>query len=309
MGNTKILHTFQSCCQRCWCFAHWQPALQLDRGRAPPADQCRMDKMLPLPTTRDPMAGNRAESVARSPAARRAWARSNATQHGATEARCSTQNVQTPGTSAGMGAQQSVRYALAASAVDEWRWWAWTGTGRWHHHCKSLTLQSGDILWSGTGGKSGWSREALSAVAQKLIRELLQSRSVRCVKWLLHSPLQADDQTTTARSATTPQRLLRQTSFPVHRWANWAQPSDRPWHGDAGIPARAWHCRGRGPGIQSLRTRSGCARIPLGVAGARHRGLALWPLAGRALAPCCWQAWVALHGPHDQFPRSSFWAG
>ena len=38
-----------------------------------------------------------------------------------------------------------------------------------------IDVASGDILWSGTGGKSGWSREALSAVAQKLIRDLLQS--------------------------------------------------------------------------------------------------------------------------------------
>ena len=43
-----------------------------------------------------------------------------------------------------------------------------------------LTLQiidvaSGDTLWSGTGGKSGWSREALAAVAQQLIRDLLQA--------------------------------------------------------------------------------------------------------------------------------------
>ena len=38
-----------------------------------------------------------------------------------------------------------------------------------------LDVATGDTLWSGTGGQSGWSRQALSAVAQKLIRELLQS--------------------------------------------------------------------------------------------------------------------------------------
>ena len=43
-----------------------------------------------------------------------------------------------------------------------------------------LTLQiidvaTGDTLWSGSGGKSGWSREALSAVAQQLMRRLIQS--------------------------------------------------------------------------------------------------------------------------------------
>ena len=38
-----------------------------------------------------------------------------------------------------------------------------------------LDVASGDILWSGSGGKSGWSREALSAVAHKLIRSLLDT--------------------------------------------------------------------------------------------------------------------------------------
>ena len=33
--------------------------------------------------------------------------------------------------------------------------------------------KSGAVVYSASGGKSGWSREALSAVAQKLLRELL----------------------------------------------------------------------------------------------------------------------------------------
>ena len=60
--------------------------------------------------------------------------------------------------------------------MDEWRY----KVGVDGEPAAGVTLQiidvaSGDILWSGTGGKSGWSREALSAVAQKLIRDLLQS--------------------------------------------------------------------------------------------------------------------------------------
>ena len=38
-----------------------------------------------------------------------------------------------------------------------------------------IDVQTGELLWSGTGGKSGWSREALSAVAQQLIRKLLRT--------------------------------------------------------------------------------------------------------------------------------------
>lgn len=36
-----------------------------------------------------------------------------------------------------------------------------------------IDLESGAVVYAASGGKSGWSREALSAVAQKLARELL----------------------------------------------------------------------------------------------------------------------------------------
>ena len=47
-----------------------------------------------------------------------------------------------------------------------------------------LTLQlkdvsSGKVVWSASGGKSGWSREALSAVAQKLTRDLLSTLTLQ----------------------------------------------------------------------------------------------------------------------------------
>lgn len=69
--------------------------------------------------------------------------------------------------------QQGVRYALVGT-VDEWRY----KVGVDGEPAAGITLQivdvaSGDALWSATGGKSGWSREALSAVAQQLIRSLL----------------------------------------------------------------------------------------------------------------------------------------
>lgn len=70
--------------------------------------------------------------------------------------------------------EHQVRYALTG-AVDEWRY----KVGVDGEPAVGVTMQiidvaSGDILWSGAGGKSGWSREALSAVAQKLMRSLLQ---------------------------------------------------------------------------------------------------------------------------------------
>ena len=70
---------------------------------------------------------------------------------------------------------QGVRYVLTGS-VDEWRY----KVGVDGEPAAGVTLRivdvtTGDTLWSAAGGKSGWSREALAAVAQKLIRDLLRA--------------------------------------------------------------------------------------------------------------------------------------
>jgi TolB-like protein len=67
----------------------------------------------------------------------------------------------------------NARYALTG-AVEEWRY----KVGVDGEPAVGVTLTivdvaSGATLWSGTGGRTGWSREALSAVAHKLIRQLL----------------------------------------------------------------------------------------------------------------------------------------
>jgi TolB-like protein len=66
-----------------------------------------------------------------------------------------------------------VRYALVGS-VDEWRY----KVGVDGEPAAGVTLQlldvaSGDVLWAATGARTGWSREALSAVAQQLMTTLL----------------------------------------------------------------------------------------------------------------------------------------
>jgi TolB-like protein len=65
-----------------------------------------------------------------------------------------------------------VRYALTGT-VSEWRY----KVGVDGEPAVGLTLQaievaSGKVVWSASGGRSGFSREALSAVAQKLARDL-----------------------------------------------------------------------------------------------------------------------------------------
>jgi hypothetical protein len=43
-----------------------------------------------------------------------------------------------------------------------------------------IDLAEGDrVVWSAASGKSGWSREALSAVAQKLIKDMLSGVSLQ----------------------------------------------------------------------------------------------------------------------------------
>ena len=74
---------------------------------------------------------------------------------------------------------QGARYAVTG-AVDEWRY----KVGIDGEPAVGITLQIIDlndnsVAWSAVGGKSGWSREALSAVAQKLIKSLLASAKLQ----------------------------------------------------------------------------------------------------------------------------------
>jgi hypothetical protein len=67
------------------------------------------------------------------------------------------------------------KYAVAAS-VDEWRY----KVGLDGEPAAGITLniievQSGQVVWSGAAAKTGWSREAVSAVAQKVVNNLLNS--------------------------------------------------------------------------------------------------------------------------------------
>lgn len=74
---------------------------------------------------------------------------------------------------------QGARYAIYG-AVDEWRYKVGIdGEPAVGVALHIIDLQSNSVVWSGVGGKSGWSRESLSGVAQKLIRQLLATAPVR----------------------------------------------------------------------------------------------------------------------------------
>lgn len=74
----------------------------------------------------------------------------------------------------GWAKKQNARYAVTG-AVDEWRYKVGVdGEPAVGVTLTIIDVQTGRTLWSGAGGRTGWSREALSAVAQKLIRQLLR---------------------------------------------------------------------------------------------------------------------------------------
>jgi polysaccharide biosynthesis protein PelC len=68
---------------------------------------------------------------------------------------------------------QNVRFAVAGS-VEEWRYKVGIdGEPAVGVTLKVIDLTNGRVVWSASGAKSGWSREALSGVAQKLLASLI----------------------------------------------------------------------------------------------------------------------------------------
>jgi TolB-like protein len=75
--------------------------------------------------------------------------------------------------------KNAVRYAVAGT-VTEWRY----KVGLDGEPVAGMTLQLIDlttdtVLWSGSSGKSGWSREAVSAVAQQVLGKLIDTIELR----------------------------------------------------------------------------------------------------------------------------------
>ncbi len=70
--------------------------------------------------------------------------------------------------------EQGVRYAVTG-AVDEWHYKVGIdGEPAVGMTLQVIDLKEGDrVVWTAAGSKTGWSRDALSAVAQKLLKDLL----------------------------------------------------------------------------------------------------------------------------------------
>ena len=74
--------------------------------------------------------------------------------------------------------EQQARYAVSGS-VDEWRYKVGLDGEPAAGITLSITdLSSGQVIWSGSAARTGWSREAVSGVAQKVVNQLLDEALV-----------------------------------------------------------------------------------------------------------------------------------
>lgn len=75
--------------------------------------------------------------------------------------------------------KQQIRYALQGT-VTEWRYKVGLdGEPVAGFTLQLVDLQSGKVIWTGSSGKSGWSREAVSAVAQQVLEKLIATIELR----------------------------------------------------------------------------------------------------------------------------------
>lgn len=75
--------------------------------------------------------------------------------------------------------KQQIRYALQGT-VTEWRYKVGLdGEPVAGFTLQLIDLQSGKVVWTGSSGKSGWSREAVSAVAQQVLEQLIATIELR----------------------------------------------------------------------------------------------------------------------------------
>lgn len=100
-------------------------------------------------------------------------------------------------------------YALTGT-VDEWRYKVGVdGEPAVGISLQLIEMRTGRVLWTAVGSKTGWSREALSAVAQKLLARLTQPLAMRAA--------QQPAGTAPGRAAPVPGSTPRAQQAPVRR--------------------------------------------------------------------------------------------
>ena len=149
----------------------------LEHGAAPQLERQATWAVLPFANhTETPLAGSRAEAIAAAVLhAQGIGSVRRAPDAAVQEALFSAADNSRQEDALAWARDNRIRYALAG-AVEEWRYKVGVdGEPAAGVTLQIIDVQTGELLWSGTGGKSGWSREALSAVAQQLIRKLLRT--------------------------------------------------------------------------------------------------------------------------------------
>ncbi len=149
----------------------------IDRGAAPALEAQSSWVVLPFANhTETPLAGSRAEAIAASLLHAHGVGTVQRAPADAGQDGLFTSSDHSRRQEALAWAQKhNIRYALGG-AVEEWRYKVGVdGEPAAGVSLEIIDVPTGAVLWTASGGKSGWSREALSAVAQKLIRNLLQS--------------------------------------------------------------------------------------------------------------------------------------
>ncbi|MCA9470907.1 MAG: hypothetical protein MRJ96_14750 [Nitrospirales bacterium] len=147
----------------------------IDHSQSPILDQQASWALLPiLNYTETPQAGRRAESI------------TSALLHsrGLQQVQQYPSNLQDGASVLGSDHQlydsalawakkQNIRYGITGT-VDEWRYKVGIdGEPAVGVSLRLIDLKTDQVVWSAVGGQTGWSREAVSAVAQKLIKRLL----------------------------------------------------------------------------------------------------------------------------------------
>ncbi|WP_207005285.1 penicillin-binding protein activator LpoB [Trinickia mobilis] len=147
----------------------------VDRSQAPAFSARDSWAVLPFANnTETPQAGQRAASIAQSLMTSYGYA--NLVRYpasGGDETLFDPAKPDQQQTALEWARRQNVRYALAG-AVNEWRYKVGVdGEPAVGLTFDVLDVETGKVVWSSSGSRTGWSRDAVSGVAQKLERELL----------------------------------------------------------------------------------------------------------------------------------------
>lgn len=147
----------------------------VDRGTAPPLARDALWVVGGFANnTETPLAGQRAEAVVGTLLAASGLPQVQRLPDAENESLFEPKASQAADAALSQARTRGARYLLTGS-VDEWRYKVGVdGEPAVGLALQLVDVETGKAIWSAVGGKSGWSRESLAAVAQQLARKLLE---------------------------------------------------------------------------------------------------------------------------------------